>query len=479
MTNTIKGEDEMLAKIKRQLINMSLKRKWFSLTAATILVAYALVCFIIYIALYNWLLENEKNNAFRTADDLTGYIESQRAGFTIQELESQAGLMKAILNQEQTVRLYDLDGNEVLRINNFSPAVNIAEAISDNGLLKVQKREVDGIDTFVVYEMIKMGPYPFILQLIHPLSTFQSMMGYILTTMLIMGIGAVLFTAIISYYLSNALMSPIQQLRNSMQRVKENGFVERSDFSYSTQDEIGDLLYIYNEMLDELDRSFKRQQQFVFDASHEMRTPIQAIEGHLSLIKRWGKNDPEVLEESIDVSIEELGRMKKMMEELLQLARQEEDGVVEAVNVLPLLFELKREFEMRSDQIKVVIHSEREVLPIRITEQAFLQIARNFMENSVRYSEHFTNITITISSYENNISIQFADNGIGISEEHLPYIFDRFYRVDDARTSSNGGTGLGLSITKMLISKYNGEVKVQSEMGKGSIFCVKFPVYFA
>lgn len=466
----------MFAKMRRQLLNMSLKRKWFSLTAATILIAYALVCIIIYIALYNWLLENEKNNAFRTADDLIGYIESQRAGFTIQELESQAGLMTAILNQEQTVRLFDLDGSEVLRINNFSPAVNVAEAIDGEQLTKVQKREVNGVDTFVVHETIEMGPYLFILQLIHPLSTFQSMMGYVVTTMLIMGIGAILFTAIISYYLSNALMSPIQQLRNSMQRVRDNGFVERSDFSYSAQDEIGDLLLIYNEMLDELDQSFKRQQQFVFDASHEMRTPIQAIEGHLSLIKRWGKNDPEVLEESIDVSIEELARMKKMMEELLQLARQEEDGMIGSVEAIELLQDLKREFEMRSDNIKVAIQSSVEKLPIHITEQAFLQIARNLLENSVRYSNGETNITITIFCEDNNNVLEFADNGIGISAEHLPYIFDRFYRVDGARSSSSGGTGLGLSITKMLISKYNGEVNVQSEVGKGTKFSVKFPV---
>ena len=385
--------------------------------------------------------------------------------------------MTAILTQEQTVRLFDIEGNEVLRINNFSPAVELSAAIDGDTLVNIQQRKVDGVDAFVVHEMIQMGPYSLILQLIHPLSTFQSMMGYVLTTMFIMGIGAIIFTAIISYYLSNILMSPIQQLRNSMQRVKENGFVERSDFSYSTQDEIGDLLQIYNEMLDELDRSFQRQQRFVFDASHEMRTPIQAIEGHLSLIKRWGKNDPEVLEESIDVSIEELGRMKSMMEELLQLARQEEDAENAEIEVISLLQDLKREFEMRSDKIEVAIFTQEQKMSLRISEQAFLQIARNFMENSVRYSvEEIIKISITIHRDENNNYIEFSDNGIGIDEEHLPYIFDRFYRVDGARTSSTGGTGLGLSITKMLIQKYYGEVEVFSEMGKGTTFIVKFPV---
>lgn len=465
----------MIKRLKRNFVNLSLKRKWFSMTAATILITYTIVCLIIYIALYGWLLENEKTNAFRTVDDLTGYFASQRSGFTIQELQNQVGLMTAILNQEQTVRLFDLDGNEVIRINDTSSAVSLYDIDIKRGETSVETVNVDKVDSFVIHQIVQVGPFEMILQLIHPLTTFDSMMGYVLTTMLIMGIGAIIITAIVSYYLSNAFISPITQLRNSMQVVKEKGFIERSDFSYNAKDEIGDLLHIYNEMLDELSLSFQRQQQFVFDASHEMRTPIQAIEGHLSLLKRWGKNDAEVLDESLDVSLAELARMKKMMEELLQLAKTEEVGTAQKIEVLTLLTELKREFMMRSENINVSILSNEERVYIWITEQAFLQIARNFMENSVRYGKENVLITITLHVDGNNIFIEFSDNGIGIGEEHLPFIFDRFYRVDDARGSESGGTGLGLSITKMLIEKYNGNVEVISSIGNGTTFIVEFP----
>ena len=465
----------MIKRLKRNFVNLSLKRKWLSMTAATILITYTIVCLIIYIALYGWLLENEKTNAFRTVDDLTGYFASQRSGFTIQELQNQVGLMTAILNQEQTVRLFDLDGNEVIRINDTSSAVSLYDIDIKRGETSVETMKVDKVDAFVIHQIVQVGPFEMILQLIHPLTTFDSMMGYVLTTMLIMGIGAIIITAIVSYYLSNAFISPITQLRNSMQVVKEKGFIERSDFSYNAKDEIGDLLHIYNEMLDELSLSFQRQQQFVFDASHEMRTPIQAIEGHLSLLKRWGKNDAEVLDESLDVSLAELARMKKMMEELLQLAKTEEVGTAQKIEVLTLLKELKREFMMRSENINVSILSNEERVYIWITEQAFLQIARNFMENSVRYGKENVLITITLHVDGNNIFIEFSDNGIGIDEKHLPFIFDRFYRVDDARGSESGGTGLGLSITKMLIEKYNGNVEVISSIGNGTTFIVKFP----
>lgn len=181
----------MIQKMKSSFVNLSLKRKWFSMTAATIFITYTLVCVIIYVALYGWLLENEKTNAFRTVDDLTGYMNSQRSGFTIQELQNQIGLMTAILNQEQTVRLFDLDGNEVIQINNTSSAVSLYDVDIKRGVATVETMKVDEIESFVIHQIVQIGPYEMILQLIHPLTTFDSMMGYVLTTMLIMGIGAI------------------------------------------------------------------------------------------------------------------------------------------------------------------------------------------------------------------------------------------------------------------------------------------------
>ena len=155
-------------------------------------------------------------------------------------------------------------------------------------------------------------------------------MQYVMTAMLIAGLGAILLAGLVSSYLSKLLLKPLGDLRDSMQSVKEKGFEERINFTYQIDDEIGDLLKIYQLMIDELQVSFAKQQQFVSDASHELRTPIQAIEGHLSLIKRWGKSDPEIMEESLNTSIKEVQRMKKMIEELLDLARRE-DKDIEAI----------------------------------------------------------------------------------------------------------------------------------------------------
>ena len=152
----------------------------------------------------------------------------------------------------------------------------------------------------------------------------------------------------LSRYIASLLLKPIQQLRDSMATVRDQGLeaqpiIEGIDQQLIANDEIGDLLAIYHSMLDELKESFNRQQQFVQDASHELRTPIQAIEGHLSLINRWGKNDPNVLEESIQTSLEEVRKMKKLMEELLLLARNEAASKNEIANIEEMVYAVREE----------------------------------------------------------------------------------------------------------------------------------------
>lgn len=455
----------MKQKMQKFWQNVSLRNKWFYSIALTIVGVYAVVCIIIYAALFAWLSENEKNNATRTVDDLQGYFASQSSRVTVNDLQQQQGLMQAILKQDQTVRLYTLDGVELLQINDASSKVELRQTTART----IIEQTVDGTDTFVVQDVIQVGYSPIIIQLVHPLTSFQAMMQYILTTMLILGIGALLLSGIISYMLAARFMRPLAELRNSMLQVKEHGVSASTLTADYGHDELGDVLKIYTEMLQQLEQSFQRQQQFVFDASHELRTPIQAIEGNLSLIKRWGKHDPEVLDESIDISLEEIVRMKKLMEELLLLARQQKTDTSQSVNVVPLLHTLATDYD-----VNIVINVQQDILEAIISEQAFTQIIRNFIENSIRYCDKQPIITIT-AQVQDDIVITFADNGIGIAEEQLPYIFDRFYKVDDARLHVEGSTGLGLSIVKMLVEKYSGIVEVSSIIGEGTIFTLHLP----
>lgn len=460
--------------LKEKLVNQSLKTKWMLTTGFTIFISYAAICVILFFALQTWLLNNEEKNALRTVDDVTSFFESQGFTITIQELQRNTGLMKAILHQEQTVRIYSLNGNELLQINDSSPSVPIEGTFSSLDKISIEKKKVNETNAFVIHKIIRVGPTQGVMQLIHPLSTYESMMKYVLTTMLIMGIGAILLAASISYYVSTLLIRPIQQLRDSMVAVKDRGFEEKVHFNYNVNDEIGDLIRIYEAMLNELEISFIKQQQFVSDASHELRTPIQAIEGHLSLIKRWGKNDPEVLEESIDTSLVEIARIRNMIEELLQLARREPINEDSTANIEEVITILQEELQFIYPEVTFEINVVGQSKPLLISEQALTQIVRNLFENSIRYNVNKPMINVSIYYRSDNVYVELQDNGIGISEDHLPYIFDRFYRVDDARIHANGSTGLGLSITKMLIDKYNAKMEVTSKVGKGTTFILSF-----
>lgn len=463
-----------MKRLQERFLKTSLKSKWILAVGATIFISYAIISVVLYIALQTWLINNEEKNAVRTVEDLTSFFEAQGSSVTIQRLQNNTALMKAILTQEQTVRIFNLDGIEVISINDITPIAAFPDG-NDYRATLINEQSIDGKDAFVVHKLVQIGPFHGVMQLIHPLTTFQAMMKYILTTIIIVGIGALVFSVSISYYLVNLLMKPLVQLRDAMNLVRNDGFKAQPEFQYKADDEIGDLLHMYRTLMNELEISFTKQQQFVADASHELRTPIQVIEGHLSLLSRWGKNDPQVLDESLHTSLTEITRMKKMIEELLQLARNEEVDESKSADVEIVYEEVSKELLQLYPTAQFEFHVIGQKETAAITEHALTQIFRNIMSNGIRYNRNEPKIQTTVNYTERAIFVTIADNGIGIAKEHIPYIFDRLYRIDESRTNAITGTGLGLSITKMLLEKYQAEINVESTLNKGTAFVIKLP----
>ncbi|MFJ7886959.1 ATP-binding protein [Lysinibacillus xylanilyticus] len=459
-----------MKKIRDYLVNQSLQRKWMLTSSAVIFFSYTIICIVVYISLHTWLINDEQSKIKLTSDDLVSFLESQGPDLTVQQIQQNTGLLKAIVDRDQTVRMYNVDGIEILSINNTSKAAPLSV------MHEIVEMTIDKKDAFVINEPIQLGFFKGYIQVVHPLTKFQSLMHYLLTAMLIAGVGGLVLSASIGYYLANYLMKPLHALRSSMKTVMDKGFNEPIQLSYTSHDEIGDLLKMYNAMMNELQISFTKQQQFVADASHELRTPIQAIEGHLSLLKRWGKDDPEILEESIDTSLMEIARMRKMIEELLELARREEKDIKSEANAVAVLEAVIEETRLLHPEARISLSKDEEIGRLFITENALSQIVRNIMENAIRYCEKIPDIQISLSVSEKEAMIKIEDNGIGVAEENIPYIFDRFYRVDEARNRQIGGTGLGLSITKMLLEKYNCSVEVKSVKNVGTVFLMKFPL---
>ena len=244
------------------------------------------------------------------------------------------------------------------------------------------------------------------------------------------------------------------------------------------REELRGLATAINDMLDRLDAAYQSQLRFVSDASHELRTPIAVIQGYANLLDRWGKDDEKTLEEAIAAIKSETGSMQDLVEQLLFLARSDNDSIV--LNTHPLdLAALAQEVFAETKMIDPH-HSYdcelSEALPVFGDVQLLKQALRIFVDNAMKYTPPGEHITI-LGKQENGFAkISVSDTGIGIPEADLPFVFDRFFRSDQSRTRKTGGTGLGLSIAKWIVDRHGGHVELLSRKDIGTRICLVLPL---
>ncbi|GGC89445.1 sensor histidine kinase [Enterococcus wangshanyuanii] len=240
-----------------------------------------------------------------------------------------------------------------------------------------------------------------------------------------------------------------------------------------TPQEVQNISRSFNQLLNRQRLSLKREQQFVTDASHELRTPLAAIRGHVNLIKRRGEKHPEVIPTSLSYIDKESKRMEILVNQLLTLGRLENFGEGERIDLSQLIQQTVDELSvMMTQELTVQIEA-----GIMITGQKehFYQIARNLIENAMKYTEKNGQISIRLSSDAKQIYFAVEDSGMGIPDEAKEKVFERFYRVDQSRSSEIAGTGIGLAIVKSLVEHYNGTIQITDVQPEGTCFTVSFP----
>ncbi len=459
---------------KQSIASQSMKKKWAIGSGAVIFLSFATMSIILYIALKGWLYQQEEQEVNRTMRDLTSFFESQGPFLTVQDIQSNKGLMTSIVDKDQTVRLLNADGIELLQINDTStfPIFDEIDLPSKGYALNTDKSS-----SISAIGNIQLGKFVGYVQLEHPLKGFQSIMTYIITTMLLFSVCALLLSGWIGYMLATYLLKPLQDLKISMDDVAAHGFEKDLAISYHAKDEIGELIVVYESMMAKLKSSFEKQQQFMADASHELRTPIQVVEGHLALLNRWGKDDPVILQESLEISLHEVKQMKTLIDEMLELARGEQMKERPPTHVVKHTKEVIKEI-MQVHPTVYIKHNlpVQEEIEILISSNVYQQIIRNILTNAIRYSREPAHVSIAYERKPDEVIVHIQDQGIGIAPNDLSKIFDRFYRVDPARSRDLGGSGLGLSIVKMLMENAGGSIFVTSEKDKGSTFSLVFPL---
>ncbi|WP_445506372.1 ATP-binding protein [Niallia sp. 03190] len=275
--------------------------------------------------------------------------------------------------------------------------------------------------------------------------------------------------------LSNVILNPIQSMINTMEEIQIKGDLKEIDLPEKKKDELYQLGATFNKMITLLKRQFEQQQQFVSDASHELKTPLTVIESYANMLKRWGMKREEVLIEAIEAIHSESIRMKEMTNQMLELANADGHWKLEMnhLNLLAICQDTARNMETVHHR-KISVYSEKNKVSLYGDQQKIKQLLFILLENAIKFSSD--SIHIRIDTTTTCLMIEISDKGPGIPKEEQALIFERFYRVDKARTRESEGTGLGLSIAKKIVEAHKGIIFVKSAVRAGTTFICQFPL---
>jgi signal transduction histidine kinase len=229
-----------------------------------------------------------------------------------------------------------------------------------------------------------------------------------------------------------------------------------------------------------IEAAWGRQQQFVSDASHELRSPVTGIYSNAELMLRHPRHTVEEESNRIDTIMRESVRMKRLIANLLTLARSDADRAdlqLAPVDISELIGQVAESFQSLEEITEIALRVDvAPALEIQGDRERLHQLLVILLDNAFKYNHPGGRVTITGTKTDKHVSVSVADTGIGIAPENLPRIFDRFFRGDKARSRDSGGTGLGLAIAKWIVEKHRGKIVVESDPGRGTKFTVTLPL---
>ncbi|MDD2219648.1 MAG: ATP-binding protein [Desulfoplanes sp.] len=278
-------------------------------------------------------------------------------------------------------------------------------------------------------------------------------------------------------FLLNRILRPIDDISQTTRKIEETDLTQR--IKVTADDELGHLAQTINQMLSRLEKAFTRQKQLTSDASHELRGPIAVIQAEASLSLQK-KRQAQSYRTSIEVIATAAERMSGIIKQLLFLARTDSSSQslsFKSIDVHLLVSNLCDELDVLcQDKGLNLRYTSKGTVLIEGDESLLRTLFINLLTNAIRYTPVGGHINVDVSIENNMAVITFQDTGIGIPPKDVPYIFERFYRVDKARSRESGGSGLGLSIADQIVQVHHGRILVTSEMDTGSTFVVKLPV---
>jgi heavy metal sensor kinase len=323
----------------------------------------------------------------------------------------------------------------------------------------------------------RLGGREFSVLLMAPLEEVDHELARLQTALLLAVPVALVVSGGWGYLLARKALAPVENLRRQTEEITAARLDRRLPVA-NAHDELGRLTQTINAMIGRLERSFAEIRRFTADASHELRTPLTAIrtEAEVALSRPLGTADYQQLLGSI---LEECERLTRLTEQLLALAREDVGAggpAREPLNLNDLVGEIVEIMRPLAEAKGLRLHASSDgLLPIRGDGARLRQVFYNVLDNAIKYTPEGGAVTVEFGRRERAAVVTVSDTGVGIPEEHLPRVFDRFYRVDKARSRAQGGTGLGLSIARSIVTAHGGNIELTSLLGKGTTCTVTLP----
>jgi len=398
----------------------------------------------------------------------------------IPELKQEV-LLSGHRNDDHFTRLYAVNGMVVFDDTIDGPRVpdlpaTIASALrGEQSLMQVEAS--DETLRVATFPILHEGQIAGVLQVGVSLDDIEHTLHILLIVLLVMAPITVLLASGGGLFLANRALSPMDAVTRMAQRISAENLSGRIGHT-GPDDEVGRLARTFDIMLSRLEEAFKQQRQFATDASHELRTPLTAMIGQIDVALGWPESAEYYRTTLVGVR-EQAQRLIRLASDLLLLARADVQPTaaaaepIDLASLVPAVITQMQPLAAERQQRFVVATAPAGV--VYGNEDQLIRMLLNLLDNAIRYTPAGGCIMLGCEHRNGSVAIQISDTGLGIAAEHLPRLFDRFYRVDRGRSRAQGGSGLGLAIAQSIAHLHGGEITVNSTVGQGSTFTVRLP----
>jgi heavy metal sensor kinase len=429
-----------------------------------------------YVAVHKLLLDNLDDLLASQAKLVVDTISLNNRQLTIRNDALRIGRN----SDDHLTRLYQADGTRLFDNN---------PKVADDDLDKAVREALKGKQN---YDLIS-GPESELRVLTFPIRNDKQVVGALqiglslediektmralLKVMLVLAPAMLLLASGGGLFLANRALSPIDKITRAAQQISAEDFNRRIDLR-GPDDEMRRLAYTFDDMIARLQSAFEQQRRFTADASHELRTPLTAMIGQIDVALDRPR-DADSYRNTLAAVREQAQRLARMANDLLYLARsdiQPKTNAHELIDLAQLIPAIMAQVEplaqARDQELRLICG---ETLPIRGNEDDLIRLFLNLLDNAIRYSPRGAQIVVRCEQRNSQLAISVADTGPGIAPEHLPHLFERFFRVNRGRSRAQGGSGLGLAIAQTIVSAHGGRLTVESKLGQGSTFTALLP----